>query len=98
MPSARSPAGAGLFSAPVEVLEALGAESFAALPIATDGPVPEARINELAGTAEAQHATLTVRLEASSPARLGEPLALTLDGASLHLFSAADGRNLEAAA
>ena len=84
-----------LFSAPVEVLEALGSESFAALPVAADGPVPEARINELAGTAEAQHATLTVRLEASSPARLGDRLALTLDGAALHLFSAEDGRNLE---
>ncbi len=58
--------------------------------------MPEARINELAGTAEAQHATLTVRLEASSPARLGDQLALTLDGAALHLFSAEDGRNLEA--
>jgi multiple sugar transport system ATP-binding protein len=84
-----------LFSAPVEVLEALGSESFAALPVSADGPVPEARINELAGTAEAQHATLTVRLEASSPARVGDQLALTLDGTALHLFSADDGRNLE---
>ncbi|HST39531.1 MAG TPA: sn-glycerol-3-phosphate ABC transporter ATP-binding protein UgpC [Conexibacter sp.] len=84
----------GGFTATVEVLEALGAESFAALPIAR-GDVDDARLDELAGTSEAQHGMLTVRLEASSPAAVGQPLTLALDGAALHLFSAADGRNLE---
>ncbi|MDW5597876.1 sn-glycerol-3-phosphate ABC transporter ATP-binding protein UgpC [Conexibacter stalactiti] len=82
------------FTATVEVLEALGAESFAALPIER-GVVDDARLDELAGTSEAQHGMLTVRLEAVSPAAVGQPLTLALDGAALHLFSAADGRNLE---
>jgi multiple sugar transport system ATP-binding protein len=82
------------FTTTVELLEALGAESFAACPI-PDGEVDEARLNELAGMSEAQHRMLTVRLDASSPAAVGAPLALALDSAALHLFSVTDGRNLE---
>jgi multiple sugar transport system ATP-binding protein len=78
----------------IDVLEALGAESFAACPI-DDGVVPEATLNELAGTSEAQHRQLTVRLEASSQAAVGTPLPVRVDGAAVHLFDAGDGRNLE---
>jgi len=78
----------------VEVLEALGAESFAACPIAA-GDLPEAALDELAGTSEADHRQLTVRLEATSPAAPGAPLHVALDGAAVHLFDADDGRNLE---
>jgi multiple sugar transport system ATP-binding protein len=86
--------GRATFTATVEVLEALGAESFAALPIAR-GDVDDARLDELAGTSEAQHGMLTARLEASSPAAVGQPLTLALDAAALNLFSAADGSRLE---
>jgi multiple sugar transport system ATP-binding protein len=78
----------------IDVLEALGAESFAACPIDA-GDVPDATLNELAGTTEAQHRQLTVRLEATSAAAVGTPLPVRIDRAAIHLFDATDGRNLE---
>ena len=86
---------AATFSPLVELLEALGSESFASCPV-DDGGLDRGRIEQLAGASDDGHRRLTVRLAATSAAEAGKPVALRLDAAAVHLFDAEDGRRLEA--
>jgi multiple sugar transport system ATP-binding protein len=90
------------FTATIDVLESIGSDVFVYFNRGRDTQVSSAELDELAadsGTADtgADAQTVTARLDAATRIREGADAQLWADGAAIHVFDPATGRNLSLA-
>jgi multiple sugar transport system ATP-binding protein len=86
----------------IDVLESIGSDVFVYFTRGRDTQVSAAELDELAadaGTADtgADAETVTARLDAATRIREGTDAELWADGAAIHVFDPATGRNLSLA-
>jgi multiple sugar transport system ATP-binding protein len=91
------------FKTAIDVLESIGSDVFVYFTRGRDMQVSAAELDELAadaGTTDtgADAATVTARLDSATRVREGTDAELWADGAAIHVFDPATGRNLSLAA
>jgi multiple sugar transport system ATP-binding protein len=88
------PAAGHIFKAKIEVLEALGSDSYAHF--AVDSPrISSSELEELADeTSSAEGVQVVARLAAASAIKQGQEAQLWVDTSQLHLFDHETGRSL----
>jgi multiple sugar transport system ATP-binding protein len=87
------------FEAPIAVVESLGSESYAYVPVG--GAVAAETLRRLAGSAPistGDEVMLNVRLEGSTALAVGDRASLWLDPGAVHLFDPRDGHRITGAA
>jgi multiple sugar transport system ATP-binding protein len=91
------------FKTTIDVLESIGSDVYVYFARGHDMQVNAAELDELAADSGATDAgadldTMTARLDVATKIREGADAELWADGAAIHVFDPATGRNLSAAA